>query len=113
MTKPLQFCQGDVLTEEVPESVLAGLKETRATVALGEATGHHHSFVGKHATGFFKEGDDNAGAGSPLADFVRVVGKPSELRHQEHGPIAHPPRVYERTPQLEWDAVGMARPVQD
>lgn len=111
--KRLQFCQGDVLTEARPKSVLEGLTETKPTVALGEATGHHHSFVGKQATGFFKEGDDNAGGGSPLADFVKVIGKPSELRHQEHGPISHPPGVYERTPQLEWDAVGMVRPVVD
>lgn len=111
--KHFQICQGDVLIESCSPNKLKGLKETKPTVALGEATGHHHSFVGKHAVGFFKEGDDlQIAGGTALADFIEIKGKPSELRHQEHGPIPHDPGTYEKTPQMAWTSEA-TRPASD
>lgn len=99
----MQACQGDVMIERCDEAKIAGLKKTKPTLALGEATGHHHSFHSKHTTGFYKEGDDNVIAGgSPLATFVKVGAKGDALTHQEHGPIETPAGTYQKTPQVEY-----------
>lgn len=111
--KKFQVCQGDVLIESCSPTKLKGLTETKPTVALGESTGHSHTFQGKHATGFYKEGDGQPIAGgSALADFIQVKEKPSELRHQEHGPIPHAPGTYEKTPQMAWTSEAI-RPASD
>jgi len=107
--KARQIRQGDVLLESCNPSELKGLTKTKPTVALGEATGHHHSFQGKHTTGFFKAGDAEVGAqliagGIPaLAEYIEVKDKPDNLTHQEHGPIAHAPGTYKKTQQVEYE----------
>lgn len=115
--KARQIRQGDVLLEACGRSEIKGLKKTRPTVALGEATGHHHSFEGKHTTGFFKAGDaevgaqpmaggaiaGGGGAAAALATHIEVKGKPDFLTHQEHGPIEHPPGIYKKTQQVEYE----------
>lgn len=98
----MQVCQGDVLIESCDPKKLKGLKETKPTVALGEATGHHHSFDQRRSLGFYKEGDElQIAGGSALADFIKVK-EADQLTHQEHGPIEHGPGTYERTPQMAW-----------
>ena len=110
--KNRQVAQGDVLIESCDPKLIKGLKETRPTVALGEATGHHHSFDPKRAIGFYKEGDGvTMGGGTALADFVKVH-KTDSLTHQEHGPIEHKPGTYQRTPQMAWTS-EQTRPAAD
>jgi hypothetical protein len=100
----MQNRQGDVLIETCDPKEIEGAKKTAPTLALGEVTGHHHSFEGKHVTGFFKEGaaDHTIAGGSALAQFVQIVGKSGALKHQEHGTIMHPPGTYKKTQQVEY-----------
>lgn len=102
-----QVRQGDVLLEPVDPSAIEGLQETAPTAARGEKTGHHHSFHGKHSTGFFKHeaGEDphNMAGGTPLAEFIKIDGKPDALKHQEHGPIHQAPGVRKSIQQLEYE----------
>lgn len=117
--KARQIRQGDVLLESCEAAALKGLTKTRPTVALGEATGHHHSFEGKHTVGFyradfFKAGDAEVGApalaggsiaggGVALAEFIEVKGAPDSLTHQEHGPIELGAGAYKKTQQVEYE----------
>lgn len=110
--KRFQVVQGDVLIESCDPKKLDGLKETKPTVALGEATGHHHSYDEKKAVGFYKEGDDlQIAGGTPLAEFVRI-DQPDSLTHQEHAPIPHEPGTIEKTPQMAWTSEAV-RPASD
>jgi len=109
-TAPFAIRQGDVLL--TPSTIPAGatrLKELRP-LALGEATGHHHSLV--------------ADPGLDLADqvemyelngetFVRIKSEATSLVHQEHK--AHPslaPGDYKVVIQRENTDFGAA-PVRD
>lgn len=80
-------------------------------VALGEVTGHHHSFMSNVATGVadlveMYEGNDGK-------TYVRVLGEPGEvsLVHQEHKAHVVPPGEYSVTIQQEntdWGARAVA-----
>ena len=100
-----QKAQGDVLLTPVegpPEN--ARLAKEKRTLALGEVTGHHHSFA-----------DD--------VDLYEVAGDPRRwvlleqsevLEHQEHAAITFDPGWYVYDPQVEVDPfTGLARRVQD
>lgn len=101
-----QVRQGDVLVEPCDASAIKGLTETKPTAAFGEKTGHHHSFLGKHSTGFYKHeaGEDahNMAGGSVLAEFIEIKGKPDALVHQEHAPIPQAPGVRQTIQQVEF-----------
>lgn len=80
-------------------------------VALGEVTGHHHSFMSNVETDvadlvemYEKDG----------VTYVRVLGEPGEvsLVHQEHKAHVVPPGEYSVTIQQENTDWG-ARPVAD
>ena len=76
----------------------ADTKDSKATVALGEATGHHHSvtggdgfaqswFVGWRAS--FRNEDD------PLrSNYLHVGSTDVEMTHQEHNPVTIPAGYY-------------------
>jgi len=105
-----QACQGDVMTEKCDPEAIEGLKPTRAMLAEGESTGHHHTFHGKNATGFYKEGDNlEMAGGTPLAEFVKIGEGGDALTHQEHGPITHSEGVYIKTPQVEYTPEELRR----
>ncbi len=77
------FRQGDVLItriEEIPATavkpVIKGQKPERIILALGEATGHHHSLEAD-AADWWKDGGDT------ILDVKKAV----EVTHQEHAPI--------------------------
>ena len=89
---PGQFRQGDVLLvkiDAIPKTAKK-IKGEMVTLALGEATGHHHSFTGG-VVGYAEKVNDH---GITLAEYievqklldevkgVRVVE--SHLGHQEH-----------------------------
>jgi len=67
-----------------------------ATVMLGEATGHHHSF---YEPVEFTEQQKTG------RRFLRLV-EPAALRHQEHSPITIPPGEYEVRRQNEFEDEG-------
>ena len=104
MTIKGQKVQGDVLL--TPEKTLPkGAKRLDTkTLALGEATGHHHTMQGP-ATLFQDE----------QSVVWLVVDDPgAELVHQEHGVIVVEPGVYRYDGQVEADPfTGLARRVTD
>lgn len=108
--KPKMFRQGDVLIEriaKIPESVRKQSKQKRGqriTVALGEATGHHHSLDIRDAD-WWKTADET--------DIQRTqylnVKKAANLTHQEHAPIPLAPGKYKVTIQREYSPAEIRR----
>ncbi len=100
--------QGDTLLRRVAK-LPATLKRTRnplPTLALGEKTGHNHSFTDGGAVAF---ADDKA---TPLADAIRVTADSAALTHQEHETIVFPKGDYESLKQVEYTPQAI-RPVSD
>lgn len=95
------YRQGDVLITEVSE-IPPGLKQTKKVVlALGEATGHHHSIL----TGA-------VGYGEELAEFFEVTQENVQLIHQEHNPIDLGKKKYRTIRQFEYSPKELVK-VQD
>jgi hypothetical protein len=90
MNRP--YAQGDVLLWPVP-SVPASAAEVVtggvATLALGEATGHHHSIYDGRVR-LFRETGSGDGVYLMVGDGAPVV-----LEHQEHRPVEVPPGSYQ------------------
>jgi len=94
--------QGDVLLKKV-EKIPKGLKKRDdKTVALGELTGHHHTFSGQVCV-FGEMGK---------RQFVDVQQQ-SVLEHQEHKNIVVPKGKYEVIIQREFSALDGVRQVMD
>ena len=94
------YRQGDVLItriEAIPASaqkpVIRGGKPERIILALGEATGHHHSLEAD-AADWWKESD----GGDQFLD----VRQTAEVTHQEHAPITLKPGKYRVQIQREY-----------
>jgi hypothetical protein len=87
-----QYRQGDVLLRRI-DKIPANKKQTKPTLALGETTGHHHTFEG----GATCYADDEVS----LAEFVRVDEALANLTHQEHATIPIPKGNYEKLYQVE------------
>lgn len=102
------YRQGDVLL--VPVASVSGFAKVvkreggRTILALGEATGHHHSFAG-HAGVELLETPDGA-------RFLRVT-RASDLTHQEHTTISVAPGDYSVVIQREYDDANEWRRVTD
>lgn len=109
------YRQGDVLlrslsaeeAEEIRKSHVRKMDMT--TVALGEVTGHHHTFV---------EGDVALYTDAPeLSDItvndmgilVEVTSPEAVIAHQEHAPITIPQGTYIRTMQREYSPAAPVR----
>jgi len=90
--KPMR--QGDVLilpVKSIPKSLV---KTEKVTLALGEATGHHHTiFAG--AVGFAENT-------SALSDYFEVTTKTADLTHQDHTTITIPKGKYRKVIQSEY-----------
>lgn len=84
--------QGDVLLMRIAK-IPSGLKKVKPTFALGETSGHHHSFEGSGATCF-------AGEEGALAEFATVQTE-TPLTHQEHSTHMIPPGNYRKCYQVE------------
>lgn len=93
--------QGDVgliPVENVPE----GAKLKDRTIALGEATGHHHTFRQESVQVFEKGGEQ----------FVRVK-QVGTLEHQEHAPLEVKRGIYKVVRQRVFDVQKGIRQVMD
>lgn len=100
------FRQGDVLLVPV-DSIPSGLHKTaRCTLALGEATGHHHT-IDQGAVGF-SETDSNVA----MADYIAVEAALAKLTHQEHDTIEIPKGNYRVYRQVEYTPEAI-KPVVD
>lgn len=99
--------QGDTLLRRRASSIPAEVKQTKSpTLALGEISGHHHTFRDGGAVGF---ADDEE---AQTADFIRVCADQATLTHEEHEPIIFPKGDYESLKQVE-DSEEEVRKVQD
>lgn len=110
-----QAHQGDVYLRRI-DALPAGAKpiEGRATVALGETSGHHHSFPHRAQVTRFR--DDGAGGG-----FYLKVEAPTPIEHltsadtptREHDSILVPPGIYALPPQMQWTDADEPIQVED
>lgn len=96
------FQQGDVLLKKVSE--VKGKKLNHLTLALGEATGHHHTITKGEAELYDHEG----------TLFLKVKSDEAQLTHQEHNMITLPKGDYQVGIVQEYDHFAEeARRVQD
>lgn len=108
MNAPIR--QGDVMLFPVA-AIPAGTPETlvdgEVVLALGEATGHHHHIPTSHAataTVIRTPTDER---------FLRIVGAPAPLVHEEHATLEIAPGEYRVVIKREWTAGMGARQVID
>lgn len=100
--------QGDTLLRRI-STIPTTFKQTHTpfpTLALGEVSGHHHSFRDGGAVAFAN--DEKA----PLAEAIRVTADRAVLTHEEHSPITFPQGDYESLKQVE-DQDGEFAQVRD
>lgn len=107
------YRQGDVLLVPVPE-IPADAKPVEQTgarviLALGEATGHHHSFAANSGVTLFRPDDMPAGG---MGGWLSVGSEGAVLEHQEHFSVAIPPGLYQQAIQVE-ETPEAARQVED
>ena len=98
----IQYRQGDVFLIEVPDSEFEtkGFVQSKTkTVALGEATGHHHTFEGDVDV-FVAETSENLAVNDQ--GMLVDVKENSVLVHQEHAAIEVPKGKYRRVIQREY-----------
>ena len=81
--KTEMYRHGDCLLKRVKEIPKTARKVDGQTIALGEATGHHHTFK-QESVQLYKEQDTT---------FIDVV-EPSSLEHQEHNVLQVSPGKY-------------------
>jgi hypothetical protein len=75
--------QGDVLIKKV--NAIKGKKVNHLTLAVGEATGHHHTITEGDAELYEENG----------TLFLHVESEKATLTHQEHKPVEIPKGDYE------------------
>lgn len=89
------YRQGDVLIigiAAIPKDAKCQKRDGRIVLAHGDVTGHAHAIHDTHVK-LLQRGDQV---------FLRIDGKPAELRHEEHSTIALPPGKYEVRRQREY-----------
>ena len=98
---PKLYRQGDVLLVRVDEYPKEAKKLDSLTIALGEVTGHHHTF---------KKGVEVMEVNG---DMWVVAEEEAELEHQEHSTIIVDPGIYKVRIQREYEPKKGQRRVFD
>lgn len=98
------YCQGDVALALVATLPDDAKRIPGVTIALGEATGHHHSFATAAGVSLHE-----TAAGVMYAQLA----VPAVLEHQEHCHVEIPAGIYEIRRKQEVDLVGEVRAVLD
>ena len=113
----MKYQQGDVLFNEVSDNyeIIKDKERTykysngtgsHITVALGEATGHSHTFYATDnrqglVTSF---GANNMGAvGSDVPSYINIANGEAVIRHEEHNPVTLPQGLYKVRIVREFD----------
>lgn len=95
-----QYRQGDVLivaVDTIPsDAAVVPRDEDAVVLAYGEITGHRHAIAEAHADLLAVPGDDIE------RRFLRIVGEPARLVHEEHDPITLPAGCYRVLAQREY-----------
>ena len=81
--------QGDVILVPCEKPTGDAVEHKELTLALGEATGHHHTVYPEQKTGVVREWKNKDGR------FIEVDSR-FWLRHQEHAPVRIDPGQYYR-----------------
>ena len=90
--KPMR--QGDVLILPVKKIPSNLVRTKQVTLALGEATGHHHTIY-SGAVGY-------ATPETELSEYFEVTDATADLTHQEHTTITIPKGKYRKVIQSEY-----------
>ena len=99
---PIFIRQGDICLqlvndERIPQGM--ALIQNSRTLALGEATGHHHSFAPQTQVLLYR---DSKSGKEP--EYVQVLDrKGAELVHQEHNAITVPQGTYKVIREQEYN----------
>lgn len=103
------FRHGDVTLRKI-DAIPKGLKkEAGSTLALGEVTGHHHTFS-KGSVQLFTPTTRDTDA----VKYVDVTSKTASLSHQEHKKIDVPQGQYKMTLEREYNPMDkVIRQVMD
>lgn len=97
------YRQGDTLLKPIKAVPTGAKKKEGRTIALGEATGHHHTFRQETVQLFEHEGKT-----------IVEVAEPSSLEHQEHNALVVQPGVYQLIIEREKNHfTGAIEQVQD
>ena len=99
------YRQGDVLIQriaKIPATAKRQRAKGRIILALGEATGHHHSLE-KDSADWWKDGQDK----DPVQYLDVKVS--ATVTHQEHAPIPLPKGKYQVTQQREYSPEEIRR----
>ena len=89
--KKIYIRQGDILFEKVSSCEKTGEVLETKTVALGEITGHHHSFQDKNQVLLYKQSHEEMPTQLSVLDDSAA---PNQLEHQEHLSIQFPKGEY-------------------
>lgn len=107
MSKRLPLRQGDVLlipVEHIPDKATTIKPEDgRLILALGEATGHHHSIA------IIDREAELLTVADEVDRYLRVRSHSVLLAHQEHGAIAIPRGKYVVRQQVEYTPAEIRR----
>lgn len=90
------YRQGDVMLRRAATIPVGNTKTLdRATIALGEVTGHAHILTGDLEETVIRDADLER-------RFIRVLGDGGVLTHEEHATIQIPPGDYDVVRQREY-----------
>lgn len=99
--------QGDLLfipVEEIPAAAVARQAVSgQHVLALGEATGHHHTITAEKVEVF----------DAAEAVFLKIMEAPAKVVHQEHAPTVLEPGVWQMRPQLGYEPGQLPQRVVD
>ena len=100
------YRQGDVLIEAVavvPKSAKKQKRSARIVLALGEATGHHHTVEASDPADWWKNGE-----GLTEETFFKLH-RSAIVTHQEHATIELPAGTYRVSRQREYSPEAIRR----
>lgn len=99
--------QGDILLQQIDAGIIPAPSnmipiQNSRTLALGEATGHHHTFTNPQQQVLLYRDMKNGKPDEP--ELVQVIAKEgAELTHQEHNAITVPEGTYKVVREQEYN----------
>jgi hypothetical protein len=93
------YRHGDLLAEEVSAIPADAIETPSQTLAEGEVTGHHHTFVSGDVLVF----NAPANSGEGVVKYFQIKSKEATLTHQEHGPMTMPQGTYALSIEREYN----------
>lgn len=93
------FRHGDLLIQRVPSIPKTAKATNSRTLALGEATGHHHTFE----SGDVQVYDNPSVQNDDPVKWFEVKSKKASLGHQEHKKIDLPQGIYSLNIEREYN----------